>query len=105
MTIRPVILNGVIQRTDDIGQLKQHEDTKPFVDQQNIQMQVKREEQHQLKQVNRAENSQLMDKRFDAKEEGQGQYHGSHSKRKKKDSEADGMVRSKNQPGSFDIKI
>ncbi len=105
MTIRPVILNGVIQRTDDIGQLKQHEDAKPFVDQQNIQMQVKREEQHNLKQVNRTEDSQFMDERFDAKEEGKNSYHGNHSKRKKKAKTPDGKVRSKNQPGSFDIKI
>ena len=66
-------------------------------------MQVKREEQHNLKQVNRTEDSQFMDERFDAKEEGKNSYHGNHSKRKKKAETPDGKVRSKNQPGSFDI--
>ena len=104
MTIRPVVLNGMIQRTDDIGQLKQHEDAKPAVDQQNIQMQVQRAEHQSQKQVNKAENSQLMDERFDAKEEGKGQYRDNRKKNPSKKKE-DGHVGAKKPVGNFDIKI
>ena len=44
MGIRPVELNGMIQRMDDVGMIKKHEDAKPFLDQQNIQMQVNKRE-------------------------------------------------------------
>ena len=44
MSIRPVDMNGVIQRTQDVGTLKQQQDMKPMVDQQNIQIEVQREE-------------------------------------------------------------
>ena len=47
MSIRPVDMNGVIQRTQDVGTLKQQQDMKPMVDQQNIQMEVQREEYRQ----------------------------------------------------------
>ena len=104
MTIRPVVLNGMIQRTDDIGQLKQHEDAKPAVDQQNIQMQVQRAEHQSQKQVNKAENSRLMDERFDAKEEGQGQYRDNRKKKTGKKKE-DGRVTAQKTVGNFDIKI
>ena len=104
MTIRPVVLNGMIQRTDDIGQLKQHEDAKPAVDQQNIQMQVQRAEHQSQKQVNKAENSRLMDERFDAKEEGMGQYRDNRKKKTGKKKE-DGRVTAQKTVGNFDIKI
>ena len=38
MSIRPVVLNGMIQRTQDVGNLKQQEDNRPIVEQQNIQI-------------------------------------------------------------------
>ena len=40
MSIRPIDFGGIIQRTDDIAHVKKHEDIKPHIDQQNIQMQV-----------------------------------------------------------------
>ena len=44
MTIRPVVLGGMIQRTDDVGQIKHQQDAKPMMDQQNIQLQVDKRE-------------------------------------------------------------
>ena len=32
MGIRPVELNGMIQRMDDVGMIKKHEDVKTFLD-------------------------------------------------------------------------
>ena len=52
MTIRPVVLNGMIQRTQDIGNIKQQEDNKPVVQQQNISIQhEKKEDQLDRKSV------------------------------------------------------
>ena len=67
MSIRPVDMNGVIQRTQDVGTLKQQQDMKPMVDQQNIQIEVQREEYRQSEQVTRKDDSQTEDHRFDAK--------------------------------------
>ena len=36
MSIRPVDLSGMIQRTQDIGNIKHAEDSRPIVDQYNI---------------------------------------------------------------------
>ena len=69
MSIRPVDMNGVIQRTQDVGTLKQQQDMKPMVDQQNIQIEVQREEYRQSEQVTRKDDSQMEEHRFDAKEE------------------------------------
>ena len=46
MSVGPVVLNGMIQRTQDIGNLKQQEDNKPIVQQQNIGIQQERQEKH-----------------------------------------------------------
>ena len=59
MSIRPVDMNGVIQRTQDVGTLKQQQDMKPMVDQQNIQIEVQREEYRQSEQVTRKDDSQM----------------------------------------------
>ena len=83
MSIRPVDMNGVIQRTQDVGTLKQHQDMKPMVDQQNIQIEVQREEYRQSEQVTRKDDSQMEEHRFDAKEEGKGQYQRQEQRKKK----------------------
>lgn len=64
MSIRPVDMNGVIQRTQDVGTLKQHQDMKPMVDQQNIQIEVQREEYRQSEQVTRKDDSQMEEHRL-----------------------------------------
>ena len=96
MSIRPVDMNGVIQRTQDVGTLKQHQDMKPMVDQQNIQIEVQREEYRQSEQVTRKDDSQMEEHRFDAKEERQEQ-------RKKKQKEDRVVI--KGAIGGFDVKI
>ena len=104
MTIRPVVLNGMIQRTDDIGQLKQHEDAKPAVDQQNIQMQVNQRADVLSHQVIQSQNSDKTKNDADAREEGHGQYRASSSKRKKAAADKGRVIR-KSDTFGFDIKI
>ena len=44
MSIRPVDFNGMIQRTQDVGNLKQNEDSRPAVQQQNIEIKQEKQE-------------------------------------------------------------
>lgn len=103
MSIRPIDF-AMVQRTNDVEMFKLQEESKPMVDQQNIQVQVDQREDVLSHQVLQSQNSDKMKNDADAKEEGRGQY----SKRdlKKKKSENDkGRVVPKSQIGRFDIKI
>lgn len=108
MSIRPVDLNGMIQRTQDVGNMKQAEDNKPVVEQHNIQvLQQKQEEQlaHKVQDTQEKENFAF---RYDAKEKGSNEYEGNGGKKgqkKKKEDQSEGKVIFKGQKSSFDIKI
>ncbi len=105
MAVGPVTLNGVIQRTQDIGVLKQQEDSKPMTEQQNIQAHIKTQEQRQLKQVNHASDAEEHEKRYDAKEKGNNEYEGRQKKKKKSEEEDSGKVILKQESGHFDMKV
>ena len=111
MTIRPVVLNGMIQRTQDIGNMKQQEDTKPAVEQHHISMHQQKQEDELTHQVKHTEKKGNEDYRYDAKEKGNNQYEGDGGQNKKKKKEPkkdynkDGKVILKSQGSSFDIKI
>jgi hypothetical protein len=106
MSIRPVEFNGIIQRTDDIGTIKQQEDNKPLVDQQNIQTQVEQKEDAAQHQVISKDDSPQAENQADAREEGKGVYYTPTAKKKKHAEEkkpADRVI--KKSSGGFDIKI
>jgi hypothetical protein len=106
MSIRPVEFNGIIQRTDDIGTIKQQEDNKPLVDQQNIQTQVEQKEDAAQHQVISKDESPEAQNQADAREEGKGVYYTPTAKKKKHAEEkkpADRVI--KKSSGGFDIKI
>ncbi len=107
MTIRPVVLGGMIQRTDDVGTMKHQEDSKPVIDQQNIQTQVQKEERQKREQVRNAENSQMMDEKYDAKEEGKNKYRKEKNQKRKQpvNTFSEEGVIVKGNTGGFDIKI
>ncbi len=109
MSIRPVDVNGMIQRTQDIGQLKQHEDNKPVIQQHSIGIQQERKEEQLTKRVNDPEQKENEGYRFDAKEKGNNSYERNQNKKKKKESadekSEDGKVLLKGQGSSFDMKI
>lgn len=104
MSVGPVTLSGVIQRTQDIGAIKQQEDSRPFIEQQNIQAQLKSQEYRQMKQVNHAEDANQHEKRYDAKEKGSNEYEGQ-QKKKKKNPSKEGAVVLKQESTHFDMKI
>ncbi|MCI9427139.1 MAG: hypothetical protein HFI81_05210 [Eubacterium sp.] len=103
MAVGPVTLNGMIPRTQDVSALKQNEDNKPLVEQQNIQVQLKHQEDRQLKQVNHADDANQQKKKYDAKEKGSNEYHGQQKKKKKQDEK--NKVIYKQESGRFDMKI
>ena len=106
MSVSPVSFHGMIQRANDVGTIKQNEDARPNLEQHSIQtQQVKQEYEltHKVIRPNQKENEQ---KRYDAKEEGNGAYQ--KRKQKKKPSGkncATDKVLVKGQNGGFDIKI
>jgi hypothetical protein len=109
MSIRPVDFNGMIQRTQDIGNMKHQEDSKPVVQQHNIAIQQEKQEEkllHQVQDTNEKENDGY---RYDAKEKGNNSYEGNPNQRKKKKQEQekgeDGRVIVKSHVSRFDIKI
>lgn len=102
MSIRPVDFNGMIQRTDDVGQVKVHEDQKPFVDQQAIQGQIARREDQTAHQVANPQENSAMENHADAREEGKNKYV---AKRKKKTEKNTDRVIKKQSSGGFDMKV
>lgn len=111
MSIRPVVMNGMIQRTQDVGNLKQQEDSKPFVQQQNIAIQQEKQEDRLTHQVQQSKEKENEGYRYDAKEKGNNQYEANKGKKKKKQQEEepepleDGEVRYRGAATSFDMKI
>ena len=103
MSVRPVVLGGMIQRADDVGVIKHQQDAKPMMDQQNIQIQVNKREDNLAHKVQETGNKGKMKNETDAKKEGRGQYFSNNSKKKKNIS--DGRIIRKNSDGMFDIKI
>lgn len=109
MTIRPVVLNGMIQRTQDVSNIKQQEDNKPVVQQQTISIQQEKREDRLMHQVQQAEEKENEGYRYDAKEKGNNQYDDTKKRKRNKEAEndesKDGKVILKSHGSSFDIKI
>jgi hypothetical protein len=106
MAIRPVEFNGIIQRTEDVSNLKHQEDSKPHVDQQNIQTQMQRKEEAVKHQVVTKQDSSQAENHADAREEGRGVYYTpSRKKKQEKEKKPADRVVPKNTSGRFDIKI
>lgn len=109
MSINPVVLNGMTQRTQDISNLKQQEDDRPIVEQHNLSVQQEKKEEKILHQVADTKKKENEGYRYDAREKGNNQYYGSGSskkkKKKKEDLNKDGKVIFKGQNQKFDIKI
>ena len=109
MAIRPVEVQGVVQRSNDIGQIKQNQDQKPLVDQNNIQTQLHHEVERNARQVTKYENADKKENRYDAKEKGNGAYFGQKKRQQmnqqKQEEEEDTVLLKSIHHGSFDVKI
>ncbi len=105
MPIRPIEMNGVIARVQDAGAIKQNEDNKPMMDQSKFQTHFNKEVDQHQKTVRDADDSDNYQKKYDAKEKGNGSYYGKQNK--KRDNKKNNELESKKQPPNhgFDISI
>ena len=107
MTVRPVHLNGMRQNTQDVSAIRHQENQKPAIEQQNIHIREQQKEQSQAQEVQKKDNADNEQKKFDAKEKGSNEYLAQRKKKKeKKENLPDGSVKVKmTMSGGFDIKI
>ena len=106
MAIGQIEIQGQITRAHDMTAYKHHEDTKGMVEQSNVGVQFTKHVEAQLTKVNRGEQAEYQNKKFDAKEKGKNEYNGDGGRRKKKEGkkETDGKVILKGI-GNFDISL
>lgn len=104
MSIRPVEMNGLISRVQDVSTLKQNEDSKPLVDQNNFHNYIEKHIEHNQKQVREADDSDNHQKKYDAKEKGSNSYSSHNNPNKKKKGE-DKKNQKKSKDAGFDIRI
>lgn len=101
MVVRPGVLHGTIQRNAEVGQIKQNEDSKSFIDQSNIHVSEKKTNELKHETVVKQENADKKQDKYDAKEKGNNEYQGNNKKRKRQE---EGKVTLKGSKG-FDVKI
>ena len=105
MAISPILMSGVVQRADDIGAIKNQQDSRPVVEQQNVQTQMVKKVDKQLHQVVTAENSNNTDTHADAREKGQNSYFlRKKAKGKQEQNPSENQVVKKSM-GGFDMKV
>lgn len=104
MAIGPIELQGTIARSQDIYSIKQNEDQKGVINQSNFQTQFSKEVNERPHQVNKSDDADFLNKKFDAKEKGSNQYSGDGGKKKKSKEEEVGRVVVKGW-NRFDVKI
>ena len=107
MIVRPVVLQGTVQNSQNVTGMKHAENIKPAVEQANIAATTQKEIQHKSENVIRKENINKEQQKFDAKEKGSNEYVSVKVKKKVKtiaNDVVDEKVIVKSQSG-FDIKI
>lgn len=107
MAIRPVEMQGMVQRSQDITGYKANEDNKPNVDQTNIFGNHLKELQQKQESVVKKQNADYNEQKYDAKEKGKNQYEGDkhgHREKQKREEEDDGTVAIKKK-AAFDVRI
>ena len=107
MAINPLLVSGMIQRTDDIGVIKHQQDARPAVEQQNAMTQVVKKTEAQHRQVITKDDTSKPDTHADAREKGKNSYffRKKGTQGKKEESSSEDRVVKKNAGTSFDIKI
>lgn len=104
MAISPIDY-AMVQRSTDVSMLKHHEDARPAVEQQNIQVHLERQDDAKMHQVRESEAGERTKNDADAKEEGRGQYKKRKKNNTRKEEQRANCVIKKQTTGRFDIKI
>ncbi|MDO5403630.1 MAG: hypothetical protein Q4F11_09355 [Eubacteriales bacterium] len=104
MMVRPSEF-GMIQQINEASHVKQSELSRPMVEQQNLVSQMKKDEQTRSEQVQKKDNADNMQKKFDAKDKSDNEYYDD-GDRHKQQKNPDGRVFIKGQARTdFDVKI
>ncbi|MBQ2744186.1 MAG: hypothetical protein IJF37_01015 [Lachnospiraceae bacterium] len=105
MIVRPVVIQGTVQNSQNMTAVKHGEDAKPMVDQANIA--VSNQKEVQLKSVNviRKDDVDMGKEKFDAKEKGKNEYYSVKVKKKRKANDSEEGTVAIKSTGSFDVKI
>ena len=109
MSIRPIDFNGMIQNSQEVGSLRQHEEARPMAEQQTIAVQTEHTVEEQLNSVNEFANAESGEDKMDAKDssgnEYQNQNRGKGKRKKRPGEKPQDRVIMKGQPERFDITI
>lgn len=94
MAIGFVELQGQITRAQDFTTLKHNDDSKGMVEQANVGQQMTRQIERQVNRVNKGDQPEYHEKRFDAKDKGSNEYNGDggRSRKRKPGENPDGKV-------------
>ena len=101
--MRPFEVNSYIGRTQDIGLIKQNQDSKPLMQQHNIAQNFEKQVDHRMEQVAHKDNSEF-EKPFDENGKGGAAYEERERKKKEEKEDEDGKVIVKTR-ANFDIRI
>lgn len=106
MSLSPINFNGMIQNTAEVGNIKAQEDSRPEINQSNLQTVFNQEEERESHAVNQLEEK---GNKYDLGEGGgNGAYQGNKKKKNKKNQDnkkPDGVVKKKDGHISFDMSV
>ena len=107
MSIRPVDFNGMMQNQQNVSNVKQNEDQKPILQQQQAFQAVMKQEEASARQVVNKGNLDKEEYKFDARDGSKNEYQNQRKKQKAKQKEKmeDGHVRIKGMSGGFDMTV
>lgn len=107
MSVRPVDFNGMMQNQQNVSNVKQQEDQRPILHQQQAFVNVTKHEEASARQVTNKDELNEEEYRFDARDGSKnGYYHQRDNKKdKKKEKMDDGHVRIKGMSGGFDMTV
>lgn len=84
MAIGFVEMHGQITRAQDFTTIKHNEDTRGMVEQANVGQQMTKQVEKQVKRVNKGDQPEYYERKFDAKDKGSNEYRGDGGKSRKK---------------------
>lgn len=103
MTINPLHLNGMMQRSQDVSTIKHNAEQRTIVQQENIQVSFERRTENIVKTVVESQHKENPEGHFDAKEEGKNKYFSNRKKNEK--SELKDQVIEKRKSFGFDVTV
>ena len=103
MAIGGIEMTSIV-RSQDYTTIKFNEDSKGVMQQSNLITSMHQQEAQRAKQVNQGKDADWQQKKFDAREKGNGHYAGNSGQRKKKQEEEKAKNALYHSSG-FDIKI